>query len=328
VHRDFADWYRIADLEPKVEMLEKRWQGIEEFVESLDATNTIELVRIFHKRSVRDRQFIADYRNTFKAIDSTFPMRDNDLELRVLAGSSIVCLLEIGPSNFADAAALGMVCSDCRGLLNETLLPEMVALARAYLFSRSEHLRARGEVPAITVPDLNLENLLEAFRQTCATDGLPNLPEPVVALIEALASAINHHSTSVEKAMSRLSERQRLLQEESDILWWLFGGHSRDLKQPMAALGLPATCLVAAKELADLTTILPGPLPAPAFLGKMIHAATRKLPSSMTIQEAVNASPREWRNQWFRKDDMEHIADLCPILLAILKSLETDGPDD
>jgi len=34
MHKDFADWYRLVDLEPKGETLEKRWQAIEQFCES------------------------------------------------------------------------------------------------------------------------------------------------------------------------------------------------------------------------------------------------------------------------------------------------------
>jgi len=211
-------------------------------------------------------------------------MRDNDLELRVLAGSTIVCLLEMGSSDFADVAALGLVCSDYRGLYTNTPLPEIVTRAREHLFSRSTHLRARDEVPAVNFTDLNNdENLVQSVRQACVSGSLPDLGDLLPALFKDLVFAINQRTASIENVMSRLSERQRLLQEESNILWWVFGEYSRDLKQPMVALGLPTTCLIGAKELADLTTVLPGPLAASAFLDKMIRAATRKLPSSTTL---------------------------------------------
>ena len=55
---------------------------------------------------------------------------------------------------------------------------------------------------------------------------------------------------------------QRLRQEESDILWWLFGEYSRDLEQHISELSLSASCIIVGKELADLILVFPGPIPA------------------------------------------------------------------
>ena len=51
MHKDFADWYRLVDLEPKGETLEKRWQAIEQFCESVNAAQALELIRLFYGRS-------------------------------------------------------------------------------------------------------------------------------------------------------------------------------------------------------------------------------------------------------------------------------------
>jgi hypothetical protein len=328
VHRDFADWYRIAAIELSGEMLEKRWQAIETFVESLDIPGALELVRLFYARPPKDSSFIETYRAAFKDTDPTFPMRDNDLELRVLAGAAIAHLLETDTAQLADATALGMVCAGYRGLRQDTSIPEIADRARNYLFKRSSSLRASKEVPTFVIPELEITELLESLKRSCQGNDLATLAEPIIPPFEKLQSAIRQLAESTENAINCLTDLQQLRREESNILWWLFGEYSRDLNRRMADLGLPAACLVAAKELADLTVVLPGPLAATAFLDKMLRTIKPKLPDSTTLQKAVNASPREWRSRWIRKDDVELIEDLCPVLLAIMKSLETDGPDD
>jgi len=328
VHRDFADWYRRVAIEPKGETLEKRWQAIEAFVESLDAADALELVRLFYARPSRDSGFIEKYRTTFKDTDPTFPMRDNDPELGVLAGVTLVHLLEKDAAELADVAALGMVCAACRGLRQDVPVPEIGDRARRYLLKRSSSLRASREVPAVTIPELELAEILDSLKKSCQGNNLTVLAEPIIPPFEELQLAIRQLATSAEKAVNHLTKLQQLWQEESDILWWLFGEYSRDLNRRMADLELPGVCLVAAKELADLTVVLPGPLAAKAFLDKVLRTVKRKLPNSTTLHEAVNAPTREWRSSWIRQDDIGPVEDLCPVLLAVRKSLETDGLDD
>jgi hypothetical protein len=85
----------------------------------------------------------------------------------------------------------------------------------------------------------------------------------------------------------------------------------------------PGICLVAAKELADLTAILPGPAAARAVLGRAL-AAAGKLPSAVKLQDAVNASPREWRERWMDSALVAPVADLAPALRAVDRSLEVE----
>ena len=328
MHKDFADWYRLVDLEPKGETIEKRWQAIEQFCESVNAARALELIRLLYGRSAKDDSFLDTFRRPFKAVDVAFPMRGNAAELQVLAGATIVQLLEGERYELADAVALGNVCADYRGRHSNTPIPEIVNRARQYLVSQSESLRAPKEAPSFTRPSLQLQKLFEQLAEACNQNSFTAAADPLRDLFTQLSNAITQLTTTTEKVTSCLVNLQKLRQEESNILWWLFAEYSRDLNQPVTKVGFPATCIIAAKELADLTMVLPGPLPAPAFLDKMLHTAKAKLPDTTTLQAAVNASPRGWRNQWMQRLKTADVEDLCPVLLAIKKSLETDGRDD
>ena len=115
MHKDFADWYRLVDLQPKGETIEKRWQAIEQFCESVNAAQALELIRLFYGRSAKDHGFLGTFRSPFKTVDGTFPMRDNAAELQVLAGATTVQILEDDRYELADVVALGIVCTDYRG---------------------------------------------------------------------------------------------------------------------------------------------------------------------------------------------------------------------
>ncbi len=347
MHKYFADWYRIAAIEPHPDVLEKRWEGVQGIVYSLDVADVLEVARLFHGAPRTDGRFVERYRDAFKACDVTFQMRDNDAELRVLAGATIVSLLgsRVGP--MADLGALAMLCPDCRGLRHGDRLPDMLREARSYLLGRSAGLRASRNVRTMAIPTLDVESVLEPLqsalqaKQTRDPDfagALEPIPlagpgRPASALeivmkgMQRLASGVLDVAAAAAEVTREQAERLRLLREESNMLWWLFAEYSRDLGQRMATVPLSAACLVAGKELADLTEVLPGPLAAIGVLDRMLRAVEPELRSATTLQEAVNETPREWR-PWMAGGDCERVEDLCPVLYAVRRSLDTNGPED
>ena len=60
---------------------------------------------------------------------------------------------------------------------------------------------------------------------------------------------------------------------------------------------------------------------------KCLQMAEKKQ-KDMTIKEAVNAAPREWRKKLIENYKTYKGREMCPVLTAVSKSLETDGPAD
>jgi hypothetical protein len=350
VHRFFADWYRVAAIEPQPETLQKRWDAIQRTVRDLDVGDALELVRLFYGSPRCLPRFAERYRDAFKARDVTFPMRDNDAEIRVLAGATVVALLDSRPGPVADVTALAMASADCRGLRSGERLTDMLGEARRYLWARSSALRLAKEATPAPPPTVDVGSLLEPLqsaleaKQTRDPDFqgvLDQMPAPGAArtsggpaleitmkAIQSLAAAITEVAAASAEAAAEQGRRLQLHREEVNVLWWLFAEHSRDLGHRMANLPLPAACLVAGKELADLIDVLPGPVAAAGVLDRMLRAVERELRPATTIHEAVNSAPREWRAGWVASTDCERVEDLCPVLCSVRRSLETGGPDD
>jgi hypothetical protein len=351
VHRFFADWYRVAAIEPQPETLQKRWDAIHRTVRDLDVGDALEVVRLFYGSPRCLPRFAERYRDAFKARDVTFPMRDNEAEIRVLAGATIVALLDSRPGPVADVTALAVACADCRGLRSGERIGDMLAEARRYLWSRSSDLRVAKEAPPAPPPSVDVSTLLEPLqsaleaKQTRDPDFqgvLESMPAPggaarstpgpalelITKAIQSLASALTEVAVAGTEAVAQQGRSLQLHREEVNVLWWLFAEHSRDLGHRMASLPLPAACLVAGKELGDLVQVLPGPLAAAGVLDRMLRAVERELRPTTTVHEAVNSAPREWRAGWVASTDSERVEDLCPVLCSVRRSLETSGPDD
>src|SRR5437016_5348889 len=260
MHKYFPDWYRAAGLDPTADTLEKRWQAVEGFSKKIKLQNALELVRIFYNRPTVGADFSDRYSATFQAADPTFSTRDNAVELRVLSGATIAHIIETTRTTLTDAVALAMLCGFCRGLRQKILNSEIVQSARNYLANESVRERDVGPSFEVKTPDTDLDELLNTLTEASTGSSLTSIQEPLRPPFEKLAEAISALASSVNKVAGQFANAIDVHREESDILWWIFGEHSRDLKKRMSELSLPFAALVSGKELADLIRVIPGPL--------------------------------------------------------------------
>jgi hypothetical protein len=355
---DFADWYRVVAIEPRPELLEKRRRAMEDVVPGLDLAGVLELVRLLYDAPARDPQFIERYREAFRAIDATFPMRDNEAELGILAAATIVSVLEHRGGAVADLAAQATVCADCQGHRPGERPPGVVPRAREYLSARAAALRVAPDLTGVAKPVLDTEALLArmerlldlpapAGRGRAASEsgigavlegsyglGSPSLPRDAPAAdagglaLQSVVAAVLDVAAATAKVAEEHARRLRLHGEQLDVLWWLVAEYSRDLRQEVRVVPLPVLCVVAGKELADLTAVLPGPPGAAGALDRILRAAEPELRSSTTISEAVSGIPRAWRTGWAAGDRPQPLEHLCPVIMAVRRSLEADGGDE
>lgn len=341
MHPMFADWYRLADLKPEAETLEKRWQAITAVQESASVAEWLDLVRLFVGRPQREVTYSAPFAQRFKDHDPVFPLLNNDLELQVLAGAALMQLLE-DPSDAADAVALALVSVDCRGRGVHGPISSAVATARSYLADEAIRMREdEAPQPAQFTPvrlqgqpfkdieNLSIESIQGHWSYADARlRDVANWNNELLSAVKALHTAASKMADAINTALKEVAQPRessaiRALREETNVLWWLFGERSRDLDAHLKEVGLPGACLIVAKELVDITTILPGPVSARAVLGKALMNAG-KVPSTVKLQDAVNRSPREWRESWMASVDVAPVADLVPVHRAVYRSLETD----
>ena len=252
----FGGWYRAADLEPQDSLLRLRWQGIENRVNSLDCMSILDLARLFYRRPAKQPDFEKQFRLGFHQIDTAFQMAGNELELAILAGATLARAIETGKQNMAVIAAFALICPGFCGQCKTAVVPDIICQARHYLEGVSTGLRVTRTVQQVDAGTVRLD--AESLKPMA--DAVTN-NQPAEVASQLLATFQNLGGV-VQSALSRISvleEQHSIYREESDVLWWLTGGYTRDLSVPAADIPTPAACLVAGKELADLTRVLPGP---------------------------------------------------------------------
>ncbi len=332
MHRHFSDWYREADINPEPETLKHRFQGIETIVGSIDAKEVLELVRLLFSLPLRDKTFNEKFTEAFRSADATFPMRNNQKELSVLAGATIAKMLD-EVNKWDNLAALTTLCASFLPYRSGPPLNDIIFEAREYLLSSSARLRTNLEFSSIELPSLkikNLKNTLNQHLESCDPNNLQQktLIEPLVNYIIQTAATVSEFMKSTSIAADSNCKSFNLLSEELNILWWVFGEFSKDLEQRMSDVPFPAACLVAGKELADLVITLPGPLAPKAFLSKMIGAGRTDQPSKIQLKDAINQLPKQFREKWIKEKDIDITQSICPVHLGANFSLSTDGDDD
>ena len=333
MHKNFADWYRAAGVEPNDDLLKKRWSGIEKFTDSLNAAGALDAVRVFHGLAPKISAFLDAFREPFKAADAAFAMSGNDLEVGLLAGSSAISIVEGRTGRIADVTALGMVCADYSGSRRMESFPYFVDRARQYLLDRSAALRAMSREVDLRAPDITkaAKNYLVVRNPSGAVQvqaKVKNVDATATAdaLRETLA-AFSAFGDEAAAAFGALGQRLELLREECDIFWWVFSGYSRDLDRSFRDLDAEAAPLVAAKELADLISVPPGPVSAHAILERVLRPGNVAETANVTLADAVRRAPMDWLTTWAARETVARHGDLCPTLMAAQRASEVRSPD-
>jgi hypothetical protein len=132
----------------------------------------------------------------------------------------------------------------------------------------------------------------------------PPYRNDLTALAEKSLTASSRSRANLDALVDRLDqdsdeapesgELERVLAvtaEETNILWWIFGGHSRDTRAAFSEFADEVIPFVAAKELADLTTILPGHVAVAAFADRVCQSGRTKVPQSLVVTGAIKKLP-------------------------------------
>lgn len=299
MHKDFGEWYRSAGMEPDGEILPKRWVGIENY--SPDTNGVVSLARLFYRLGKPNDDFLAAFQDVFQKADPAFKMRDNEHELSVLAGADLVDVIERSDSALSDLAALSLVSAAAENLRPRPSVRDIPEIAARYL---NERTIGRAETVDEESADIKRNKTLFA----------------------ALSVLGGPHGDLV-KELQRLQRELSVVTEESNMLWWLFSEYSRDERQPWTNFSVPAVALMAGKELADLTSVIPGPVAARAFLDRVIRCAKKKPPASVSIKDAINDVTIEWRQKYTSGGCPPELEDLMPISHGAKLSLASPDND-
>lgn len=321
MHKNFGEWYRQVSIPCTDDSLKKRWVGVESWVKTSrgDVAALLETVRIF--RGLPEKTSREAFLEAFRKQDATFAQRDNAHEQQVLAGAALVhCVGTRGRPNdegglrTAILAATALEASSLRVVEVNKTLDEQVGEVRAGLHAMAREQRRRRQFETLL---LSAEEEDE-FKKTIATNVSDHsqLRVSFEKAFQMLLIAVNRSESALDAAAHGL----RCADEETNILWWLAGGSSKDLNKPWSALK-DAAPLIAAWELADLTDVALGPQDAAALLERVLAEAKGNKNEDQALSLYVNAVPDALVKARVAKFDAQAL-DLAPLSLALSKRVE------
>jgi hypothetical protein len=306
---------------PPQELLEQRWNGVEEAAKQLTAPALLTLLRLFSIRQEPGFKAPEFLDAAFRSHDTTFPTSGNLEELRVLSGAILRQSISSGTKS-AIPAALGLVTASF-GRRSNLPTVDHIDAAERFLAQYASNMRTVTSPAQTGSIDITKERFDELMPATVFAAS-QNVRDPLFNTLNEQATKVTKEITKACGALWRIIQTQR---EELNLLWWLQAKFSRSLKQPFRDLPLAEAALVLASEAAVLTEFVPGPEAILGILVASLECVADQKPA-ITILEAVTATPRSWRVQCAEQTKASEVGELCPILLAVTKSLETEGDVD
>jgi hypothetical protein len=318
MHNNFGEWYRQVSIPCTDDSLNKRWAGVESWVKTIrgNVTALLESVRIF--RGLPEKTSRETFFEAFRKQDATFAQRNNNHEQQVLAGAALVhCVGTRGNSEdkFVHMSVIAGTALETSALFSKNAnktLDEQAQEVSSSLHSIAQEQRRRRAFATVLLS--NEEE--DAFKKAIATIVADHnaLRASFEKAFQILLSAINRSESTLDAAAHGL----RCADEETNILWWLAGGSSKDFDKPWNVLE-DAAPLIAAWELADLTDVALGPQDAKSILDRALIEANGNREQALHVY--VNAVTNEWAKVRVAKYDAQAL-DLAPLALALSKRVE------
>jgi len=330
--RFFPDWYGTAHPNPSSELIEMRLKCIAAAVADIDRRDAAgfarELLRMNSSDSLRD-----DLARQFSDIDKAFPATHNANLINVMLAGCIASILDSG-GPCATSAALTLKAMTLSGKGRSVEPPELLVEALTFLVDEGTRVREAAHRSAQLLPTLNRIPAIEMVPAN--VEDIPDNQWPLASKNDkALAAAITSGHTAVatlrtsiealrndlETALGR-DRALQALQEETEVLWWLFSGWSDIGNRPFSQLTSPSGSLVLGYDFARLTRFVPGHPRSPAILAKAVAMST--LPATpINLATVVSDGSTHLRTQL--AEVRRHSDTPSPLILAIFRSAETSG---
>ena len=214
-NRQLPKWLRAVELEPGGPRLEAIEGAATNLAETLTGGDILDMALLAHGRSHGE---IFDHLNdSLRDHDPTFGCSADDLESTIAAGA-VVSALMANESKSASIAAQGVLSAQWVGL--SSAIAELPEIAAATCFRRSEALRARSPLPAGPVKRDFLKKVPEFDSEEPATQ------QDIGFLRRATKDLSDGVQARVHAYGRVLAARLDAADEELEVLWWAFSGHS------------------------------------------------------------------------------------------------------
>jgi hypothetical protein len=344
---NFAHWFKTATGIGSLssEKYKDRISAIVTLTKDIEIDAALDLLRVYCGLTSKDSSTLPNFTKHFQDTDPWFDTRDTPFVFQVLSAISLIQILNGGSSYAADAVSLALLSHTFNGkkkiLAQESVSADLETTARNYLNEESLIQRRVDKFDPIKIAasskgaKLNLKNLKAPAEQTTPM-AAGAAHATFTSIFEAVIASDDERATLIKSINASFEEVHKALQvnsEETNIFWWLVSEWSRDLHSPYKDLSTSEACIVAGKELADLTVFIPGHNSAMGFLSRILKltkdqtdvGAKQKVQNTkaeFSIKEVINDTPEKWNKEWLDNEQVKGVIDFCPLHFALSKRIE------
>lgn len=276
---NFADKYAEAALGPSGDLIELRQATLAKVPKDLRPEQVLSLCRFYYGLEGAEVSWFVDL---LRDDDPSFSLLANRREMVLLTA---VVLSERIAAGFA-FDLLAVLVTSAMDSRQPEVAAWLVAEAKQQIL---EQAVANRRAPVRSTISRPATSKLGDEIKTSGDEWEAQRSNAVKVRAEAFNWAANVASQA-GAATAQLYGQLQLLQEETNILWWLFGETSDLLNEHYSTLSTGAADLVAGFDLAALTTSSLGPVSVDAMMSRMVRLSkkTRSKSTLSTIVEGLS----------------------------------------
>lgn len=305
MHQNFYHWHTKASVTPPdPSMLEARWAAAEKFVVKITAEDIHDLLRLVffpHRESAFNTRFSDDL---VKA-EPSFTAEHNGNLLRVMAAASLSKKLE-SYSPAGVAISLGICAAEFPPGRTEAILGELVWQGKNYYPQAAEYYRPAIALEKLAAAEKRIETSLTGLKEAFAAGDAAKSSTTVDAFGKGLVTTLKESHGHIARVIGRLAE-------EGQVLWWVMGKRSTELKARREEITPLKYALASAHELIS-RTIPPPPASAEDLLIEVLSHCRSGGKKDAALAEAISSTPIEF----LEKVATQPVArDLTPVMTLV-----------
>ena len=292
MHEELPDWLQDSTITSVNDRrtIALRAKGIDDLIENLSTDQISALVALAFGLSPTEVSSARHFREVFRKHDVGFKVT-HDFALQVLSGATLLTLLEKelddDPWNRFKALAATAVVSAGYGHTINSYYPEtLLKKAAAYLNDIALKRRTLTEVnfSGVDPGSRALQQRLQKF--------FANKSEPTSADLKDFMQMLKPYADLLPK-IPEIMHNQRVLQEETEMSWWVQAEYSRERNCPFAELSDIEAPGVLAYELAQRTRVFPAGVAARHLIGHILRKLERD-DNPITLKQFGENADSEW----------------------------------
>jgi hypothetical protein len=299
---NFADWYRPADSQLTTLIQESRIVAIKVLMENEAQGFWLDVVRLYMGVPMKTASNKAAFIKAFKDADGVFPVSGNEHQLQILA-AILLCFRLEAQADVNTLISLAVLNTNFLGQYNEYTAVPVNAFASRYLSETAKNERNA---------DLS-DN----------TDEVNELSGRIEEDDYEFDSADHTVNTN---AIAAILHSQKVLSEETNILWWLFGEGSVSLNESFKNIGLPKAIGIIPKELFDLLQFQLGPVKIKSIIQKAIaNASSSKTTKAYSAFDVITKLSKNERTVIL--SNAKPAVEFAPVLSGFYKAVQFETVD-